>query len=385
MGRTSETRHANMGVSFASLAPGPSHAPNSESGPTRWLAKSSMNARFDAYGAHDPKVTSPTALATPAGAASGKNAFGLELRSEDSGAARSTTGRPSSASGIAYPRVSTVFSPRRTIPAHGSRISNPNVTSGSAKTERRSFISRESGFVVSFSPGSASASDVVAASSEVFCFFLRLVVLVVASRAFPFPTGKSRRLVREAREARRQRPRHPALDLVRHHLQQRPVVELHRHPRVARQRKRELRVERLGQSFYIPRDGGVLQTQRFQVLGAFDAAAHESNLSVFPAVRLGATCLGHGDLHRGNQAAAPKKGRAQTHRRDLATAHDARAGDDVAGAPQLGQSVAVHRFRAAPETHVVDLRVARQRVGEASLSQPRVPVIEKRARGFFPL
>mmetsp|Transcript_10277 Transcript_10277/g.43695 ORF Transcript_10277/g.43695 Transcript_10277/m.43695 type:complete len:355 (-) Transcript_10277:770-1834(-) len=190
MGRTSETRHANMGVSFAPLAPGPSHAPNSESGPTRWLAKSSMNARFDAYGAHDPKVTSPTALAAPAGAASGKNAFGLTLRSEDSGAARSTTGRPSSASGIAYPRVSTVFSPRRTIPAHGSRISNPNVTSGSAKTERRSFIFRESGFVVSFSPGGASASDVVAASSEVFSFFFASSSSSSPLARFPFRPKK---------------------------------------------------------------------------------------------------------------------------------------------------------------------------------------------------
>ena len=53
----------------------------------------------------------------------------------------------------------------------------------------------------------------------------------------------------------------------------------------------------------------------------------ERHLGVLPAVRLGPAGLGHGNLHRGNDEPAPLDWRAQTHRRDFATAHRARAGD----------------------------------------------------------
>ena len=81
-------------------------------------------------------------------------------------------GRKSSASGSAYPRVSVVFSPRVTIPAHGSRISSPNEASGSAKTVRSGGSVRAFVLVPAFETGScrerissSSASSSSASSS----------------------------------------------------------------------------------------------------------------------------------------------------------------------------------------------------------------------------
>lgn len=90
------------------------------------------HASLDSHRTTSPKVTSPTTTAAPAGHSSDSPDVPAEPLS--AAVASNTIGRPTSCSGRGYVRVSMVFSPLRTMLAHGSFISKPNRRSALVKT-----------------------------------------------------------------------------------------------------------------------------------------------------------------------------------------------------------------------------------------------------------